>query len=54
MRVRPSEIFPNCPRYIHKMSLVEYRRTRPAPGHVPPEPEWKRMDLFRDYLPGVQ
>jgi hypothetical protein len=23
----------------------------PRPGHVPPVPDWKQMDVFRDYLP---
>ena len=23
-------------------------------GHQPPEPEWKAMDVFRDYLPGAR
>ena len=54
VRVVAERIFPNCPRYIHKMSLLEYSTYAPRPGHVPPEPEWKRMDLFRDFLPGVK
>jgi predicted pyridoxine 5'-phosphate oxidase superfamily flavin-nucleotide-binding protein len=51
VRVRAERIFPNCPRYIHRMELVEHSVYAPAPGHVPPEPEWKRMDVFRDHLP---
>ena len=45
--------FPNCPRYIHKMHLLETSVFAPRPGHVPPVPDWKRMDVFRDYLPGT-
>lgn len=44
-------IFPNCPRYIHQMELVEHSVYAPRPEHVPPEPEWKRMEVFRDALP---
>ena len=52
VRVRVERIFPNCPRYIHRMQLVEHSVYAPRPGHVPPTPEWKDMDVFRDYLPG--
>jgi predicted pyridoxine 5'-phosphate oxidase superfamily flavin-nucleotide-binding protein len=51
VRVRAERIFPNCPRYIHRMQLVEHSVYSPRPGHVPPTPEWKQMDVFRDYLP---
>jgi predicted pyridoxine 5'-phosphate oxidase superfamily flavin-nucleotide-binding protein len=51
VRVTASRIFPNCPRYIHKMQLVEYSTYVPRPEHVPPVPAWKTFDAFRDYLP---
>jgi hypothetical protein len=51
VRVQAERIFPNCPRYIHKMHLVEYSVYAPHLGHTPPEPEWKQMDEFRDALP---
>ncbi len=51
VRVDATRIFPNCPRYIHRMHLDEYSTYAPRPGHVPPEPEWKRMDVFKDHLP---
>jgi uncharacterized protein len=51
VRVRAERIFPNCPRYIHKMEVLEHSVYSPRPGHVPPVPEWKQMDVFRDYLP---
>jgi hypothetical protein len=31
--------------------VVEHSVYSPRPGHVPPVPEWKQMDVFRDYLP---
>lgn len=51
VRVRAERIFPNCPRYVHRMRVVEHSVYSPRPGHVPPVPEWKQMDVFRDYLP---
>ncbi len=53
VRVEVERAFPNCPRYIHRMAIAEVSEYAPAPGHEPPEPEWKRMDVFRDYLPGL-
>jgi predicted pyridoxine 5'-phosphate oxidase superfamily flavin-nucleotide-binding protein len=54
VRVRAEHIFPNCPRYIHRMALQEMSPYAPAPGHVPPVPAWKQMDAFRDYLPRTE
>lgn len=51
VRVRAEHIFPNCPRYIHRMSPEAISEYAPAPGHLPPEPAWKQMDAFRPYLP---
>jgi predicted pyridoxine 5'-phosphate oxidase superfamily flavin-nucleotide-binding protein len=51
VRVTASMIFPNCPRYLHKMQLVEYSVYAPRPDHEPPVPAWKTFDTFRDALP---
>jgi predicted pyridoxine 5'-phosphate oxidase superfamily flavin-nucleotide-binding protein len=51
VRVRVERIFPNCPRYIHRMQLLEHSVYAPRPGHIPPVPEWKQMEIFRDHLP---
>jgi len=51
VRVRAERIFPNCPRYIHRMELVEHSVYAPRPEHTPPEPDWKRNEAFRDALP---
>jgi uncharacterized protein len=51
VRVRAERIFPNCPRYIHKMQVLEHSVYSPRAEHAPPVPEWKQMDVFRDYLP---
>jgi hypothetical protein len=39
-------IFPNCPRYIHKMQIVEASPYVPEDGVVPPVPAWKTFDIF--------
>jgi hypothetical protein len=51
VRVRPTRIFPNCPRYIHPMQLVGHSVYAPRSGHTPPKPDWKKMEAFRDALP---
>jgi len=51
VRVHAERIFPNCPRYIHRMQPVERSVYAPRSEYEPPEPEWKQMDVFRDALP---
>lgn len=51
VRVTATHIFPNCPRYLHKMNLVEYSAYAPRPNYTPPVPGWKTSDAFRDALP---
>jgi predicted pyridoxine 5'-phosphate oxidase superfamily flavin-nucleotide-binding protein len=51
VRVRAARIFPNCPRYIHRMRLIEESPYIPRAGITPPVPAWKRFDAFRDVLP---
>jgi len=52
VRVRARHIFPNCPRYIHRMQLVETSRYAPRSGYEPPRPAWKDDPKLRDALPG--
>jgi hypothetical protein len=51
VRVRSTQIFPNCPRYVHKMAVVERSSFVPRDGCTTPEPEWKSNDWVRDVLP---
>ena len=51
VRVEADAIFPNCPRYVHKMQMLETSPYAPAEGHTPPVPEWKTRPVFREVLP---
>lgn len=50
-RVRATQVFPNCPRYIHKYQLVSRSHFVPTEGCQPPVPAWKTRDWSRDVLP---
>lgn len=49
--VAVAEVFPNCPRYIHKLELVERSKYVPRGDSAPPEPEWKSADWAVDVMP---
>ena len=51
VRVAVELLFPNCPRYIHRMQRLETSPYVPCEGVATPEPAWKRFDLFADVLP---
>jgi predicted pyridoxine 5'-phosphate oxidase superfamily flavin-nucleotide-binding protein len=51
VRVQAQAIFPNCPRYIHRMRLVEHSPYAPREAYTPPVPDWKRRPEFREVLP---
>jgi predicted pyridoxine 5'-phosphate oxidase superfamily flavin-nucleotide-binding protein len=51
VRVRIERIFPNCPRYIHRMQRLEMSPHAPCENHEPPPAAWKRFEMFRDVLP---
>ena len=50
VRVRAERIFPNCPRYIHRMSVLEASPYVPRDDYTPPVPKWKRFAMFCDVL----
>ncbi len=50
VRVTARAIFPNCPRYIPNMQLVEPSIYAPQAGHIAPEPGWKDFADFKDYV----
>jgi len=51
VRVHATQVFPNCPRYIHRMALVERSRFVPRAGQATPVPDWKRSEWACDVLP---
>jgi hypothetical protein len=51
VRVQAREVFPNCPRYIHRYELVERSHYLPRADAEPPVPDWKRTTWARDVLP---
>jgi uncharacterized protein len=51
VRVRPREVFPNCPRYIHRYRKEEASVFVPREDCATPVPDWKRNDWAADVLP---
>ncbi len=51
VRVQVREVFPNCPRYIHKMALVERSTFVPKSECKTPVPSWKAGAWVEDVLP---
>ena len=50
VRVAATAIFPNCPRYIPKLELVEPSIYAPQAGLDPVEPAWKEFPEFADVI----
>jgi hypothetical protein len=51
VRVKAERIFPNCPRYIHRMQRLEMSPDAPYENCAQPVAAWKRFEMFRDVLP---
>jgi uncharacterized protein len=51
VRCAVERIYPNCPRYIHRMELVERSSFVPRGAAPPPVPGWKRTEWAADVLP---
>ena len=51
VRVRTREVFPNCPRYIHRYTLQRRSSFVPKADCETPVPDWKRDDWAFDALP---
>jgi predicted pyridoxine 5'-phosphate oxidase superfamily flavin-nucleotide-binding protein len=52
VRVRATEVFPNCPRYIHEYRLVQRSRFVPREECETPVPAWKTREWASDVLAG--
>jgi len=50
VRVAARAIFPNCPRYVPSMQLVEPSIFAPRVGCEAPDPAWKNFEDFKDYV----
>jgi predicted pyridoxine 5'-phosphate oxidase superfamily flavin-nucleotide-binding protein len=50
VRVRATEVFPNCPRYIHEYRLVQRSRFVPKSECETPVPAWKTREWAHDAL----
>ena len=50
VRVRATEVFPNCPRYIHEYRLVQRSRFVPHEDCKTPVPAWKTREWSHDAL----
>jgi predicted pyridoxine 5'-phosphate oxidase superfamily flavin-nucleotide-binding protein len=51
VRVHATEVFPNCPRYIHEYKLVQRSRFVPKQECETPVPAWKQSEWAHDVLP---
>ena len=51
VRVAVREVFPNCPRYIHKLATVERSAFVPRSGEVTLVPSWKKSEWASDVVP---
>jgi predicted pyridoxine 5'-phosphate oxidase superfamily flavin-nucleotide-binding protein len=51
VRVKATEVFPNCPRYIHEYRLVARSRFVPKAECETPVPQWKQSEWAHDVLP---
>jgi predicted pyridoxine 5'-phosphate oxidase superfamily flavin-nucleotide-binding protein len=51
VRIAPTHIFPNCPRYIPQMRLGAPSPYVPQAGCEPAEPSWKGASEFADVVP---
>ena len=48
VRVKVTESYRNCPRYIHKQTIVETSEYVPQVGRETPQPEWKKSSDLQD------
>lgn len=51
VRVTVTEVFVNCPRYIHKYQRQQISHYAPHTDRPTPLPQWKRIDALQDVLP---
>jgi len=48
VRGKARATFPNCPRHVPRLALVEASKYLPMPGRDPVGPAWNGFDDFKD------
>ncbi len=51
VRVAVTEVYRNCPRYVHKFRFVEPSEYVPRSGQETPQPAWKSSEELKDAIP---
>ena len=51
VRVEMTEVYRNCPRYVHKYRFVEPSEYVPHPDRKTPQPAWKSSEELKEALP---
>ena len=51
VRVAVTEVYKNCPRYVHRYRFVATSEYVPQAGRETPQPAWKSGDDLKDVLP---
>jgi len=51
VRITITEIWKNCPRYVHQYTRIDRSKYVPKVDAQTPLPDWKRLDLVQDVLP---
>jgi predicted pyridoxine 5'-phosphate oxidase superfamily flavin-nucleotide-binding protein len=51
VRVKLTEVYGNCPRYVHKYQLVERSKFVPRASEETPIPDWKLREDMKGLLP---
>ena len=51
VRVDVTEVYKNCPRYVHKYQFVEPSEYVPHSDRETPQPAWKSSEELKDALP---
>jgi hypothetical protein len=51
VRITVTEIWKNCPRYVHPHKRLETSKYVPAAGVAAPLPDWKKLDKLQEILP---
>ena len=54
VRVEVTEVYKNCPRYVHRYQFVEPSQYVPHEGRETPQPSWKTSEELKDVLPEGQ